>query len=85
MVEPKAFQDALLAYHARPCDAEAEAVRGAVLTDQRELLQEAAVLIDSMATWFRSQPMGCPPAGTAQWQARVRKVLAAGVGGNDGR
>lgn len=45
----------------------------------RELLREAEALIDSMATWFRSQPMGCPPAGTAQWQAKARAVLAAGV------
>jgi hypothetical protein len=44
-----------------------------------ELLREAEVLIDSMATWFRNQPLGCPPAGTAEWQARVGRVLAAGV------
>jgi hypothetical protein len=31
MVEPKAFQDALLAYWARPADREAEAVRAAAL------------------------------------------------------
>jgi hypothetical protein len=45
----------------------------------RVMLREAAGLIDSMATWFRNQPMGCPPAGTAEWQAKARKALAHGV------
>lgn len=51
--------------------------------NELELLREAESLIDSMATWFRSQPMGCPPAGTAQWQAKARAALAAGVKGLD--
>jgi len=38
VVEPKAFQDALLAYHARPCDPEAEAVRAAVLGEAWDVL-----------------------------------------------
>jgi hypothetical protein len=41
MVEPKSFQDALLAYHARPCDEEAEAVRAAILDDEK--LQDLAL------------------------------------------
>lgn len=46
-----------------------------------DLLREAESLIGSMATWFRAQPLGAPPAGTAQWQAKVRAVLANGVKG----
>lgn len=42
MVEPKVFQDALLAYHARPCDPEAEAVRAAVLEQVAAMLDQKA-------------------------------------------
>lgn len=63
---------------------ESEALMDEVLR-LRTLLREGAELVDSMATWFRNQPMGCPPAGTAQWQASVRKALGAdGVAEVDG-
>lgn len=42
MVEPKVFQDALLAYHARPCGPEAEAVRAAVLEQVAAMLDQKA-------------------------------------------
>jgi hypothetical protein len=42
----------------------------------RELLREAGEIIDGMASWFRNQPMGCPPAGTAQLQWQIPIALA---------
>jgi hypothetical protein len=43
----------------------------------RDLLREAGEVIKPMADWFRNQPLGAPPAGTAQLQANIRRVLAA--------
>ncbi len=47
-------------------DETVQALPAGTMTTERELLREAEALIDGMATWFRSQPLGAPPAGTAR-------------------
>jgi hypothetical protein len=44
------------------------------------LLLEAEPIIASMADWFRNQPLGAPPVGTADLQSRLRAAIAAASG-----
>lgn len=71
MVEPKAFQDALLAYDARPADREAEAVRAAVL-------EQVAAMLDEKADDYANECGNVDPdTGALEfgrgWQGEVRE------------
>jgi hypothetical protein len=74
MVEPKKFQDALLAYHARPCDAEAEAIRAVVLDEAWDALDR---LYASTEPESKLRP-GVSKAASVIATLR-REVLARGV------
>jgi hypothetical protein len=85
VVEPKAFQDALLAYHARPCDAEAEAVRAAVAQDERERCAQLVPTswLDPLLTGPRAV-IGKPPYNCPDIERLLSAVAAAIRAGNGG-
>jgi hypothetical protein len=79
VVEPKAFQDALLAYHARPCDAEAEAVRTAVLqgvapSADTDLLRQALERLEWWENVYGDPEDDPPDAVIAALRARLAGV-----------
>ncbi|HYE39683.1 MAG TPA: hypothetical protein VEB23_07115, partial [Ramlibacter sp.] len=79
--------DAVTVFRQVWANAEAERTRGVAplpAPDHTDLLREAGEVIESMAAWFRRQPLGAPPAGTAALQARIRAALASGVRGQEG-